>query len=476
VTLGAAGADAAIAGPLGSLALGAVRAASPLLTLRALRWYRDLARLGLHVPLVVVHDVGLLFAAPEEQRAFLTLAPGEGVAQRVARLPETLMAYRALVKELAQSDVCRRASALRLTDDLVVVLLARLLAPVVRRTNAKAPYPATIPLELALVDGVEARLQGLFLAMPRGFEAASLDALCKGRLQVLTLADALDLDTVRLLGLLGAGSATAGALAQVDLLSVLSTPAVSDVAHFSLELLPSVLESHGPRTAGTYASEGYSGVGTHGSLDSLVLTELAWDEDEFLRRLVEGELLHYTREQAAAPSRRLHYIVIDASASMRGDRQVFARGLAVALTKKLHLMGEDTWLRFFDARLYDVHRPRVGHVPAGWLLSFRGERGRNPARVFTQLATELALVRRRDRREIIVHLVTHAALHVPRSLVAEVRSSARIFGVFILPGGGTLDLSYLDLLDGHAVVDHATLGERPARAAAATRIVQDATR
>jgi hypothetical protein len=49
-----------------------------------------------------------------------------------------------------------------------------------------------------------------------------------------------------------------------------------------------------------------------------------------------------------------------------------------------------------------------------------------------------------------------------------------LFGVFILPSGGELDLDYLDLLEGHAVVDHATLSEKTARAAAATKIVNDA--
>jgi hypothetical protein len=46
-----------------------------------------------------------------------------------------------------------------------------------------------------------------------------------------------------------------------------------------------------------------------------------------------------------------------------------------------------------------------------------------------------------------------------------------LFGVFILPSGGELDLDYLDLMQGHAVVDHATLSQKNARAAAATRIV-----
>jgi hypothetical protein len=39
-----------------------------------------------------------------------------------------------------------------------------------------------------------------------------------------------------------------------------------------------------------------------------------------------------------------------------------------------------------------------------------------------------------------------------------------------------LDLEWLDLLEGYAVVDHATLQQRTARAAAATRIVDEAAR
>ena len=246
--------------------------------------------------------------------------------------------------------------------------------------------------------------------------------------------------------------------------------------NFSLELLPSVLETHRTKSTGTHAVHGYAGIGPKGSLDSLVLTELAWDDLEFARRMIENELLYYTREQAPDEARRLHYLLIDASASMRGERQVFARGLAIALGKKLQLSGEEVWMRFFDSRLYDVLRPRPGQLPAAHLLGFKGERGRNPARVFAQLATELALLRAREQRDPVVHLITHAALHVPRPLVQEVRRQAHLFGVFILPSGGQLALEYLDLLEGHAVVDHATLQQKNARAAAATKIVAEASK
>jgi len=470
--------DPAILGPLGGLLLSSVRAGSPMLVVRAVRWWRDLARLGVSLPLCVVHDVGLLYAVPREQIQITSRAECDLVLARLPRLAELVAAYRVLIAEIAEGDAILYGSALKLGDDLVVVVVARVLSLVFRSLAPVAPWPATLPLDPDLVRDLDAQLPRLFTAMPREYEAAVLDALSRARLRLLTLVDALDFDTLRLLGMLGPDSAAAGALAHVDLLAALSSPATNDVVNFSLELLPKVLETRRARSTGRHAVQGYRGVGRTGSLDSMVLTDLAWDDDELARRLLDGEIFFYTRERAPEEARRLHYIVIDASASMRGDREVFARGLAIALAKKLQLEGEEVWMRFFDSRLYDVRslgRDR-GKLTAAWLLGFKGERGRNPARVFAQLATELALLRARDRREPVVHLITHAALHVPRPLVMEVRKQAHLFGVFILPNGGSLDLEWLDLLEGHAVVDYATLQQKGARAAAATKIVHAATR
>lgn len=468
-------ADSAVTGPLGSLVFSTVRALAPMMMVRSIRWYRDLARLGIHLPFFMVHDVGLLYAAPREQ---MELSPRAGVDALLARMPraaELVTAYRNIVSEIAQSEASARARTLKLNDDLIVVILARVLGSFIKRLTAKPSYQATLPMDPELVRDIDAQLPQIFPLVPRAFELSALDALLRARLHVLTIADALDLDTLRLLGMLGPESSAASALSHVDLLAATSSPAANDIVNFSLELLPSVLETHRTKATGTQAIHGYAGLGTKGSIDSMVLTELTWDETEFARRMVENEILFYTREQAPEEAKRLHYLLIDASASMRGDRQVFARGLAIALAKKLQLQGEEVWLRFFDSRLYDVQRPRPGQLPAAYILGFKGERGRNSARVFAQLATELDLLRMREARDPVVHLITHAALHVPRPLVQEVKRLAHLFGVFILPSGGKLDLEYLDLLEGHAVVDNETLSQTKARAAAASKIVQDAS-
>jgi len=447
-----------------------------MMAVRAIRWYRDLARLGIQLPFFIVHDVGLLYASPREQ---LVVGPRPGLDAIGAKdgvLAALAESYRRILAEIAESAVSARASSMRLSDDLVTALLARVLGELATRIRVPPPHAVTLPVDPELVRDNDDQIQALFARVPRAFERAAIEALVQARLFILTLSDALDLDTLRLLGMLGDGGTAMGALAHVDLLAAMTSEAANDVVNFSLELLPSVLETHRRKSMGQSALDGYAGIGTKGSVDSLMLSELAWDEEEFARRFIENELLYYAREQTSDVADRLHYILVDASASMRGDRQVFARGLAIALAKKLQLGGEEVWLRFFDSRLYDVQRASNGHLPVAYLLGFKGERGRNPARVFAQLGTELALLRERDGRDPVVHLITHAALHVPRPLVEEVCRLSHLFGVFILPSGGKLDLEYLDLMNSHVVVDHTTLTGKSERAAAATRIVDDASR
>src|SRR5262249_41127070 len=142
----------------------------------------------------------------------------------------------------------------------------------------------------------------------------------------------------------------------VDLYQAMHTPAANDIVNFSLELLPSILETKRARGVQSLAIDGYASVERRGNLDRLILSELAFDDELFFRKFLDGDLYYYGHERPNEEERKLHYIVIDASASMRGVRQVFARGLALTLTKKLALQQQHVWLRFFDSRLYELLR------------------------------------------------------------------------------------------------------------------------
>src|SRR5690606_22608204 len=107
------------------------------------------------------------------------------------------------------------------------------------------------------------------------------------------------------------------ALGMLDLLNVFSNPEANDVVNFSLDLLPSVLETKRGSGQQTYSVDGYAGLSRRGTLDSLMLSELVFDDDLFERRFVENEVFYYSREKQHEEDRRLHYIVVDATAPMR---------------------------------------------------------------------------------------------------------------------------------------------------------------
>ncbi|MEM1033819.1 MAG: hypothetical protein AAGN82_26025 [Myxococcota bacterium] len=457
-----------VAGPIGSLALSQVKPHSSTASLRAVKWHDDLRRLGLELPFTVVHDFGMVLAAGAHQIELGPRVTWEGAEDHLQR---ATLRYRDVLEEAHQSEAARRAPQLKMTDDVITVVLARVLGDIARRLERRPSYRAQLPLDGSLFERLTPEtLIRLYRQLDRRFEQECLGAIAAARLLILTLTDSLDLDTLRLFGM--AGLSEGGALAQVELLNSLETPEANDVVNFSLELLPSVLETKAKPAASTVAAFGYAGLGRRGSIDNLVLTELAWDDEELSRRMLDHEVLYYAREQQHEEEGHEHLLLIDASASMRGDRATFARAMALATGKKLLLEGATVTVRFFDARLYEPHAAQGEALPTAHLLSFKGERGRNPGRVFRELIGILDASRRGGDPPTL-HVFTHAALYIPREIVQELTQTVQMASVFMLPSGGDLNLDYLDLLHAYWVVDHSTLSGGKERAEAALSILDD---
>jgi hypothetical protein len=459
-------------GPLGSLSLSLVGVQSDSVALRSYHWHRTLWSLGIELPLFVVHDFGWALAAPTHavELSLPRFIADEKVPSDAFKA--ALEDYKRLLDEFVNGHVCQSCRRLTLGDDALVGVLARLLCDVARRAGRHAPKQGPPPIDANLLThALRSRVQ-LFRGQNRNFELQTLAALQATRPYLLILLDTLDLGTLELLGLLGQGGSSQSPEI-VDLLSTLGSPESANIADFALEVLPSVLETKHRRQASTYAAHGYAGLTRRGNIDSLVLTELAWDEPELVRRLLDHEVLYFAREEAQQDERRLHWLLVDASASMRGERATFARGMALATAKKLVLEGEEVWLSFFDARLYEKHVCRPGKLPLTHVLSFRGERGRNPARVFSELCVALELQQKRSPRQLVVELFTHAALSVPRRQVENVGRLCQLSCVFVLPSRGKLDLDYLDLLHTHWVVDEAALVSKEERERRAKSILAD---
>jgi hypothetical protein len=441
--------DRTLGRQLASLVLAGVTPQSGGGALAAAAWWNHLLRLGLSPPLFVVHDLGLVLAREPERRRVEELAAATSRDRPASSL---VGRYRALLAAVASSESVHALGGTFLRDEVVAVLLARLLADSCHRWGPRSPGKSladgAAPLALAspLYGYPPAALAQRF---DPAWAESFLQPLLERELALRARLDQLDLGPLRLLGLFPPGTVPPDL---VDLQQLLGRAGIGDVVDFCLQLLPSLLETKRHGAPQRFAVDGYASVERRGAPGALLPSELAHDEDVFELRALSDELLYYGHERPQDGGRRVHGVLVDASASMRGAREVFARGLALALAKKLALTGVDVWLRFFDSRL---HRKVAAGTLAGqdlpYLLCFRSERGRNYARVFQDLLVELEQEAGRSRREVSLTIVTHASCQIPRPIVEALARRAALHAVFVLPSQ-PLALDYLPLLRQHQVV------------------------
>ncbi|HEY8923367.1 MAG TPA: hypothetical protein VIU64_03240 [Polyangia bacterium] len=463
-----AGASAAAEGELrrqlASLTFSEVEPTGATEAIQAVTWWNMLARLGLTLPLVAVHDLGLLLASGRR-----------GLSHRLqpaARGPLSTFRtqYRALLASVAGAELVGELATSSLGDETIAVVLARVLSD----THARWPHR---PRRAGVTDlpvaspSFERDRAALAQNVDLGWVVSFLQRLIENDRTFLARLDQIDVSSLRLLGLFSVDGALPDLL---DLYQIVGNIGAADIVDFSLQLLPSVLETKRRRSVQRFAIDGYASIERRGSIDALLPSELAHDEEAFTLKALSDDLLYYARERSPDAGRRLTYLLVDASASMRGTRQVFARGLALALCKKVSLMGGEVWLRFFDSRLHerlDIGRQPRRELPR--LLSFRSERGRNYSRVFGDLAAEVARLRREDGRDVAVTFITHAECHIPRATVEALARDATLYGVFVLPSG-PVALDYLGLLHRHQIVTPESLAQATTTRRRALDIVEDA--
>jgi hypothetical protein len=248
-------------------------------------------RLGIHLPFFVVHDLGLLFTTPHGVGGWTNARRAAALAQiappaAVRGLLDEYAACCATSPPPTPPEDLRLAGARRAGRGAATRALADTYTAGATRPIGGVENAARWRLRRRRSAGCSA-----VRSQPLGFSSTWSPRAC-----VYTSIELIDLETVRLLGMFKEDSAhgseaLGSALDVVDLFASLGSPEAADVANFSLDLLPSVLETKRASGVQTFTIDGYASIERRGNVDSLVLSELAYDREIFEQKVVDQELL-----------------------------------------------------------------------------------------------------------------------------------------------------------------------------------------
>src|SRR5262249_5978514 len=117
------------------MVLSHVQVDTPMALVRAAAWSNSLSRMGVHLPLFVIHDIGVMLSMSRVAGGY-ALRPREAQLARVqltSSVRPQLDQYRKLLDNIAASEVTERLAGLRLRDEMVAVLLSRILGDTYNR-------------------------------------------------------------------------------------------------------------------------------------------------------------------------------------------------------------------------------------------------------------------------------------------------------------------------------------------------------
>src|SRR5258705_7987690 len=141
------------------MVLSHVQTDTPMAIVRASAWSNSLARMGVHLPLFLVHDIGVMLSLSRGAGGYV-LRPRESQLARVqlpANIKPQLDQYRRLLDNIATSEVTERLAGLRLRDEMVAVLLSRILGDTYNRwpDRSKAAGAEPLPLSLGILGEID---------------------------------------------------------------------------------------------------------------------------------------------------------------------------------------------------------------------------------------------------------------------------------------------------------------------------------
>src|SRR6478609_4854184 len=141
------------------MVLSHVQSDTPMALVRAAAWSNSLSRMGINLPLFIIHDIGVMLSMTRGAGGYVLRAREAQLAR--LQLPQgmkpLLDKYRRLLENIAGSEVTERLAGLRLRDEMVAVLLSRILGDTFNRwrDRSKSSGAEPLPLDLGILGEVD---------------------------------------------------------------------------------------------------------------------------------------------------------------------------------------------------------------------------------------------------------------------------------------------------------------------------------
>ncbi|MEW6731370.1 MAG: hypothetical protein AB1489_08545 [Acidobacteriota bacterium] len=292
-------------------------------------WLAVLVEMGVPVPFYLIHDIG----------AVLTCY-GSCTMVRHTSDGQARNDYNEMILAFSRSQHVRKLATQLLSPRVVGQIMVRLFTGIPFTLSGSLP-----PLEVLENYLIELYRDGPgpTLAIARWDEAAlypdksDLDLIAQ-RL------NGFDIDALLNASALGIGTAVEPHKLARLMTELVQLPEGPTILSLVMRLMPLLhLEAIGAGSQ-PFSLGGYNDISRHGDLDSLLISELAYPTEEFLRRFVENELLYYKREAPPQPKPRTIIYLLDAGPMMWGTARILAVAAAIAMALQAERRHEEFYL------------------------------------------------------------------------------------------------------------------------------------
>ncbi|KPA11741.1 Sulphatase-modifying factor domain protein [Candidatus Magnetomorum sp. HK-1] len=307
---------------------------------RSLLWIKELNKCGINLPMFIVHDLGHLLLYSKDS---LKIKPPEFFQNKI-----NTSAYIDVLNFICSNRIIRDVVNRTLSHSIIGAIIAKLVKGISfpELQKSKQNQLNLMKLEHDLKTKSQSQIwksmDPSLRAMPDKY--LSSEILAKIPINLQNLHE----EEISFLIIFGPQIWGHGDISQImDIFSFMDLPwSGQHILSQMLRLIPIVQTSANRKGGQVYPMGGYEGISNKGEIDNLIPSEFCYDKDMLTHRILNNESLYYSRESMPKKEKELALIITQTSLDMKGDADILARGLTLALWHQLKQRGFDVYQCF----------------------------------------------------------------------------------------------------------------------------------